>query len=87
MAEKIPADLKEAYAAEKKARGEAARKRAKSIRQREMLDEANVATRETQDAYLVAREEVRRLERQYDIGEWTSTDVPPTVIGVPQEEN
>ena len=81
MAEKIPDDLKAAYAVQKKLATTVKKERAKSVTIRTKLDEQNQVVGFADLDYVEAREVVRGLERDYDLGEWASTDVPPNLIG------
>ena len=86
MAEKIPDDLKAAYAVEKKLEATVKKERAKSVTARSKLDKQNQVVGFAKLDYVEAREVVRELERGYDLGEWAPSNVPPTVIGRQPEE-
>ena len=86
MASTIPADLKDAYAKLKKAEGTVTKERAKAVTISGKLADQKEVVAVAHDIFVVAREDVRTLERAYDIGDWAPSDVPPTVIGEQVEE-
>lgn len=81
MADTIPDDLKAAYAAETKAEKGWGKEKAKDVKLTEKAALQAVDTNEAKVLYIDARSERRRLEREYEIGEWAPSGVPPTLVG------
>ena len=77
----IPDDLAAAYAAEQKAEEKLAEERAASVEFRAAFDEAQAKVREAKIPFESTRATRRTLEREYGIGEWAASGIPPTTIG------
>ncbi len=81
MAETIPTDLKAAYAAEAKTEKAYDKEKVKGVKLTDKAALQGVDTNEAKVLYLNARGERRRLERDYEIGEWAPSGVPPIQVG------
>ena len=77
----IPDDLMSAYKTEQKAEDKVAVQRAKSVKLRTDLDTSQAKVRELNVPYEATRETRRTLEREYGIGEYAFSGIPPTTIG------
>ena len=81
MTEPIPVALKAAYTKQKATEKTVTKERAKSVTIRTKLAEQNEIVATAHDLFIVARQDVRTLERQYNIGEWAPSDIPPLIVG------
>ena len=81
MADKVPDDLKAAYAAEQKAQTALAGERAKSVKLRAAYDEQQAKVRKARTPFEATRATRRTLEREYGIGEYADSGIAATTIG------